>query len=67
MNISKDLATTFFETTPVAAFDYVLVPEFLEKKVEILPLNLLACFMYNTRAYKYVINHKSICHSCKIC
>ena len=33
MNIPKDLATSFFETTPVAAFDYVLVPEFLEKKV----------------------------------
>ena len=33
VNIPKDLATSFFETTPVAAFDYVLVPEFLEKKV----------------------------------
>ena len=33
MNIPKDLATSFFETTPVAAFDYVLVPGFLEKKV----------------------------------
>ena len=33
MNIPKDLATSFFETTSVAAFDYVLVPGFLEKKV----------------------------------
>ena len=68
---SKSFRNSFFYgTIPLAAFIYVLVSERILKEEcywwDCLWFNwLVSCT--NTKAYKHVNYHKSVCLSCKIC